>query len=67
MPVLGLMVIALILTPLYAGEEFGWTSYLRPRILGGRTVPSVIATGLIWAAWHFPLAFIGYVELWSSS
>ncbi|THA63890.1 CPBP family intramembrane metalloprotease [Streptomyces sp. A0958] len=60
--VFGLMVVALILSPLYAGEEFGWTSYLRPRLFGGRTVPSVIATGLIWAVWHFPLAFIGYVE-----
>ncbi|MFE3887781.1 CPBP family intramembrane glutamic endopeptidase [Streptomyces lydicus] len=60
--VLGLMIVALVLTPLYAGEEFGWTSYLRPRLFGGRTVPSIIATGLIWAVWHFPLAFIGYVE-----
>ncbi|MGW1128044.1 CPBP family intramembrane glutamic endopeptidase [Streptomyces sp. NPDC002526] len=60
--VLGLMVAALVLTPLYAGEEFGWTSYLRPRIFGPRTVSSVIATGAIWAVWHFPLAFIGYVE-----
>ncbi|MFJ6787454.1 CPBP family intramembrane glutamic endopeptidase [Streptomyces angustmyceticus] len=60
--VLGLMMAALFLTPLYAGEEFGWTSYLRPRLFGGRTVPSTIATGLIWAVWHFPLAFIGYAE-----
>ncbi|MFI1497135.1 lysostaphin resistance A-like protein [Streptomyces platensis] len=60
--VLGLMLVALLLTPLYSGEEFGWTSYLRPRLFGGRTVPSTIATGLIWAAWHFPLAFVGYVE-----
>ncbi|MFE9251333.1 CPBP family intramembrane glutamic endopeptidase [Streptomyces sp. NPDC007088] len=60
--VLGLMVAAVALSPLYAGEEFGWTSYLRPRLFGGRTAPSVIATGLVWAVWHFPLAFIGYVE-----
>ncbi|MFJ3953919.1 lysostaphin resistance A-like protein [Streptomyces libani] len=60
--VLGLMMVALILTPLYSGEEFGWTSYLRPRLFSGRTVPSAVATGLIWAVWHFPLAFIGYVE-----
>ncbi|MEU8782802.1 CPBP family intramembrane glutamic endopeptidase [Streptomyces sp. NPDC048637] len=60
--VLGLMMAALILTPVYAGEEFGWTSYLRPRLFGGRTVPSAVATGLIWAVWHFPLAFIGYAE-----
>lgn len=60
--VLVLMVIALILTPIYAGEEFGWTSYLRPRLFGGRMVRSTVVTGLIWAVWHFPLAFIGYVE-----
>ncbi|MER5971322.1 CPBP family intramembrane glutamic endopeptidase [Streptomyces sp. NPDC002055] len=60
--VLGLMAVALILTPVYAGEEFGWTSYLRPRLFGGRTAPSIVVTGLIWAVWHFPLAFIGYVE-----
>lgn len=59
---LGLMMASVFLTPLYSGEEFGWTSYLRPRLFGGRTVPSTIATGLIWAVWHFPLAFIGYVE-----
>ncbi|MFG2532565.1 CPBP family intramembrane glutamic endopeptidase [Streptomyces sp. NPDC048516] len=60
--VLGLMMASVFLTPLYSGEEFGWTSYLRPRLFGGRTVPSTIATGLIWAIWHFPLAFIGYVK-----
>ncbi|WP_234430728.1 CPBP family intramembrane glutamic endopeptidase [Streptomyces sp. NRRL F-4489] len=60
--VLVLMVIALVLTPLYCGEEFGWTSYLRPRLFGGAPVPSSLVTGLIWAVWHFPLAFIGYVD-----
>ncbi|MFE3525327.1 CPBP family intramembrane glutamic endopeptidase [Streptomyces sp. NPDC059161] len=60
--VAALMLVVPVLTPLYCGEEFGWTSYLRPRLFGGRTVPSVLATGLIWALWHFPLAFIGYVE-----
>ena len=60
--VLGMMVVALVLTPVYWGEEFGWTSYLRPRLFGGAPVPSSIVTGLIWAVWHFPLAFIGYVD-----
>ncbi|WP_436776348.1 CPBP family intramembrane glutamic endopeptidase [Yinghuangia sp. YIM S09857] len=60
--VVGFMVVASVLTPMYAGEEFGWTSYLRPRLFGGRTLPSMAATSLIWALWHFPLAFIGYVE-----
>lgn len=58
-----LMVVALLLTPLYWGEEFGWTSYLRLRLLPHRPVLSVTATGLIWAVWHYPLAFLGYIEL----
>src|ERR1044072_7240259 len=60
--VLALMLALPVLTPLYWGEEFGWTSYLRPRLFGGRMAPSVIITGLVWASWHYPLAFIGYVE-----
>ncbi|SOD87442.1 CAAX protease self-immunity [Streptomyces sp. Ag109_G2-15] len=59
---LGLMAAAAILTPVYCGEEFGWTSYLRPRLFRGAPVPSAVVTGLIWAVWHFPLAFIGYVD-----
>lgn len=52
----------LLLTPLYGGEELGWTGYLRPRLFPGRTHLSILATGLIWAVWHFPLAFVGYIE-----
>lgn len=52
----------LLLTPLYGGEEFGWTGYLRPRLFPGRPHLSVLATGLIWSVWHFPLAFVGYIE-----
>jgi len=57
-----LAVAVLFLTPLYWGEEFGWTGYLRPRLFPGRTHLSILTTGLIWAVWHFPLAFIGYIE-----
>ncbi|MEE4420707.1 CPBP family intramembrane glutamic endopeptidase [Streptomyces bugieae] len=60
--VLGMMMASLVLTPLYWGEEFGWTSYLRPRLFGGALLPSSLVTGLIWAVWHVPLAFIGYVD-----
>ncbi|MEU0600663.1 CPBP family intramembrane glutamic endopeptidase [Streptomyces sp. NPDC006393] len=59
---LGLMVVSVVLTPVYWGEEFGWTSFLRPRLFNGRLLPSTIVTGLIWAVWHFPLAFIGYIN-----
>ncbi|MDW6065282.1 CPBP family intramembrane glutamic endopeptidase [Streptomyces sp. FXJ1.4098] len=57
-----LMLVVPLLTPVYWGEEFGWTSYLRPRLFGGRVLPSVVATSLIWAVWHYPLAFIGYAD-----
>ncbi|MET7707086.1 CPBP family intramembrane glutamic endopeptidase [Micromonospora sp. NPDC005413] len=60
--VLVLMAVVPLLTPLYWGEEFGWTSYLRLRIFVGRPLLSVVATGLIWAFWHYPLAFFGYIE-----
>lgn len=57
-----LMLIVPLLAPIYWGEEFGWTSYLRLRLWTDRPALSVIATGLIWAVWHYPLAFLGYIE-----
>lgn len=57
-----LMLVVPLLTPIYWGEEFGWTSYLRLRLFPERPIASTLATGLIWAVWHFPLAFLGYVE-----
>ncbi|GII77782.1 peptidase [Sphaerisporangium rufum] len=57
-----LLMVALALTPVYWGEEFGWTSYLRLRIHPGRPLLATLATGLIWAVWHFPLAFLGYAD-----
>ncbi|WP_211786197.1 CPBP family intramembrane glutamic endopeptidase [Kitasatospora viridis] len=53
---------ALVLAPLYWGEEFGWTGYLRQRLLPGRPLLSTLATGLIWATWHYPLALLGYLH-----
>ncbi|MEU9609461.1 CPBP family intramembrane glutamic endopeptidase [Streptomyces sp. NPDC048057] len=57
-----LMLAALLLTPIYWGEEFGWTSYLRPRLCNGRPLAAVVVAGAIWAVWHYPLAFNGYIE-----
>jgi membrane protease YdiL (CAAX protease family) len=59
--ILLLMGIVPVLTPLYWGEEFGWTSYLRLRLFADRPLLSTVTTGLIWAVWHYPLAFLGYV------
>ncbi|GIG69765.1 CPBP family intramembrane glutamic endopeptidase [Phytomonospora endophytica] len=60
--ILGLQALVIVLIPIYWGEEFGWTSYLRLRIYRGRPVAATVATGLIWAVWHYPLAFLGYAE-----
>lgn len=60
--VLLLPIVTLILTPFYWGEEFGWTGYLRPRILAHRPRAGAVVTGLIWGIWHWPLAFVGYVH-----
>jgi len=60
--ILVLQVLVIVLTPVYFGEEFGWTSYLRLRVYRGRPVAATVATGLIWAVWHYPLAFLGYAE-----
>lgn len=57
-----LMLVVIVLTPIYWGEEYGWTSYLRLRLMPERPLISTLATGLIWAVWHYPLAFLGYIE-----
>lgn len=57
-----LMLVVPILTPIYAGEEFGWTGYLRQRLFPGRPLLATAATGLIWASWHFPLALTDYIS-----
>ena len=42
------------------GEEFGWRAYLFPKLmsLGGRK--AMLAMGLIWGVWHWPVIFMGY-------
>ncbi len=57
-----LHLVLIVLTPIYWGEEFGWTSYLRLRLFPERPLLSTLSTGLIWAVWHYPLAFLGYIE-----
>jgi membrane protease YdiL (CAAX protease family) len=60
--VLFLLITQVVLIPVYFGEEFGWTSFLWPRLVPGRPRLSLLLTGLIWAVWHYPLAFLGYAE-----
>ncbi|MFG1924991.1 CPBP family intramembrane glutamic endopeptidase [Cryptosporangium sp. NPDC048952] len=53
--------IALLVPPIFFGEEFGWRGYLQQRIHPNPTT-AILVTGVIWAVWHWPLAFAGYSD-----
>lgn len=57
---LAIPVIPVLAAPIFFGEEFGWTAYLRDRLLPGRPVATTFLTGLIWGIWHWPLPWVGY-------
>ena len=57
-----LMGVPILLMPLFGGEEFGWRGYLQVRLLSHSPLKAAIATGFIWAVWHYPLYFLGYSE-----
>ncbi|BBY59010.1 CPBP family glutamic-type intramembrane protease [Mycolicibacterium sarraceniae] len=46
--------------PIFWGEEYGWTAYLRDRLVPGRPIATTFLTGLIWGVWHWPLPWVGY-------
>lgn len=51
----------LLLSVLTFGEELGWRGYLQPKLLslaGPRL--AMVAMGVIWGAWHWPLIAMGY-------
>jgi len=54
------LLFALVTTPIFWGEEFGWRGYLQQRLLAGRPIASAIVVGIIWGTWHFPLTLRGY-------
>jgi uncharacterized protein len=57
-----LMGVPILMMPLFWGEEFGWRGYLQIRLLSHSPLKAAIATGFIWAVWHYPLFFLGYSE-----
>jgi membrane protease YdiL (CAAX protease family) len=42
-----------------AGEEIGWRGYMLTRLFDAGVPHPVLASGLIWAAWHVPLILTG--------
>lgn len=55
-----LPIAAILGAPILFGEEFGWRGYLQKRLFPGQPLRSAVSTGLIWAAWHFPVNLRGY-------
>ncbi|MFB6166365.1 MAG: lysostaphin resistance A-like protein [Haloarculaceae archaeon] len=61
----GQLVAALTIGPvinaLFAvGEELGWRAYLLPRLYGLGARRAVVAVGLVWGVWHWPVILMGY-------
>ena len=52
--------VIVVAAPIFWGEEFGWTAYLRDRLVPGRPVATTFATGVVWGIWHWPLPWVGY-------
>ncbi|MGP4056423.1 CPBP family intramembrane glutamic endopeptidase [Mycobacterium sp. 4D054] len=52
--------VCVVTAPIFWGEEYGWTAYLRDRLVPGRPVATTFLTGLIWGVWHWPLPWVGY-------
>jgi uncharacterized protein len=42
-----------------AGEEIGWRGYMLTRLIDAGVPLPLLASGIIWALWHFPLILSG--------
>jgi len=43
-----------------AGEELGWRGYMLTRLVRARVPFPLVASGLVWGAWHLPLILSGH-------
>jgi uncharacterized protein len=43
-----------------AGEEIGWRGYMLTRLIDAGVPRPVLASGLIWGAWHLPMVLAGF-------
>ena len=46
--------------PVTFGEEFGWRGYLQQKLMPLGPRKAMLLVGAIWAAWHWPIIFLGY-------
>ena len=42
------------------GEEFGWRAYLQPKLMPLGKRRALLAMGLIWGVWHWPVTAMGH-------
>ncbi|HVN53891.1 MAG TPA: type II CAAX endopeptidase family protein [Anaerolineaceae bacterium] len=42
------------------GEEYGWRGYLQSQLIRLGKVRGILFVGLIWAAWHYPIIWMGH-------
>ncbi len=42
------------------GEEFGWRAYLQRKLMPLGPHKALLATGVIWGVWHWPVILMGY-------
>jgi membrane protease YdiL (CAAX protease family) len=57
----GLLLAAVVLVPLVAGEEIAWRGFLQgPLMAEYGTIGGVVLLGLVWGIWHAPIALRGH-------
>jgi len=59
--VLFAMLISPLINGLFTfGEEFGWRAYLLPRLMPLGERKAMLAMGVIWGVWHWPVIAMGH-------
>lgn len=56
----GLLLAPLVNSWATFGEEFGWRGYLQPKLLPLGSRKAMLAMGLIWGIWHWPIILMGH-------
>ena len=59
------LLLAVLISPIVNGlftfgEEFGWRGYLLPKLMPLGARKAMLAQGLIWGVWHWPVIAMGY-------
>ena len=61
------LLLPLVAVPIFLGEELGWRGYLQLRLFPEKPVLAALATGVLWAVWHYPWLLAGGASLTSAN